>query len=521
MSIAEFSDAFKNRIFTEFNNLSRAQKAIALQSQDTSKLRKKYESAASGATSVFTQNGITNVLSSIRKNIENAKLAEYAEELIKKVNYSEFRSYVKASSYGSKLEEFDQGFTLSNVPQKTLRNLFLEYLEIIIATNNGSLGPELYDHIAKNIESGHLAGVFSLKILQNLPIQAKSIGEGYRDFVITSKEGEIGKTEETLDVIIKALLDADFLTSNIVDKEEIFINASKTVLSDNPHLQIELQFAKDNRESGNLLQQAGDRLNKLLNQLTGQQLNNKDADDAFKKLVASFKPLADMLIARAKELNKNPTRSILAKDILNNAQYLSTLADTLINTKGSPSILESIELSFVNALKGGRKLNPITTKLSQTTKYKDADKISKQLNAVLKQTHTDLKKFKDKSKKSIKVTTAKSLPKGSYSLVDLQTLINANLQNVISANMGDGTAKNVLNYRTGRFAASVSVTQITESRQGMITAFYEYMKNPYQTFEPGYRQGSPKTRDPKLLIAGSIREIAATKVANRLRAVSV
>jgi hypothetical protein len=46
------------------------------------------------------------------------------------------------------------------------------------------------------------------------------------------------------------------------------------------------------------------------------------------------------------------------------------------------------------------------------------------------------------------------------------------------------------------------------------------MKNPYQTFEPGYRQGSPKTRDPKLLIAASIREIAATKVGNKLRAVS-
>jgi hypothetical protein len=62
---------------------------------------------------------------------------------------------------------------------------------------------------------------------------------------------------------------------------------------------------------------------------------------------------------------------------------------------------------------------------------------------------------------------------------------------------------------------------MSQSREGMITAFYSYMKNPYQTFEPGYAQGSPKTRDPKLLIAKSIREIAATKVGNRLRAVSV
>lgn len=519
MSIAEFSDTFKNRIFAEFNNLSRAQKAVALQNQDTTALRTKYESAASGATSVFTKTGITNVLSNIHKDIDNAKLAEYAEAIIKKINYSEFISFVKASSYGSKLEEFDQGFSLSNVPQKTLRNLFLEYIEIVISTDNGTLGHELYDHIAKNIESGHLAGVFSLKILQNLPIQAKSTGEGYRSFVITNKEGDIGKTEETLDVIIKALLDADFLTSNIVDKEEIFISASKTVLSDNPHLQIELQFAKDNRESGNLLQQAGIRLNKLLKQLTGQQLNNKDADDAFKKLVASFKPLAEMLMARAKELNKDPTRGILARDIFNNAQYLNNLADTLIKTKGSPSMLESIELSVVSALKGKQKLNPITTALYQTIKYKDVDSVSKQLNAVIKQAHTELKTFKDKSKKSVKVGTTKPAPK-TDSLLDLQLLINTHLQSAISANMGDGAARNVLNYRTGRFAASATVTSLSQSRQGMITAFYEYMKNPYQTFEPGYRQGSPKTRDPKLLIATSIRQIAATKVGNRLRAVS-
>lgn len=106
-------------------------------------------------------------------------------------------------------------------------------------------------------------------------------------------------------------------------------------------------------------------------------------------------------------------------------------------------------------------------------------------------------------------------------LTSLQALINQHLQSVISANMGDGSSRNVLNYRTGRFAASAAVERMTQSRAGMITAFYTYMKNPYQTFEPGYRQGSPKSRDPKLLISKSIREIAAEKVGNRLRAVLV
>lgn len=108
-----------------------------------------------------------------------------------------------------------------------------------------------------------------------------------------------------------------------------------------------------------------------------------------------------------------------------------------------------------------------------------------------------------------------------YSLTSLQSLINSQLQDVISANMGDGSQRNILNYRTGRFAGSAKVERLSQSREGMVTAFYSYMRNPYQTFEPGFRQGSPRTRDPKLLIAKSIREIAATRVANQLRSVSI
>jgi hypothetical protein len=107
------------------------------------------------------------------------------------------------------------------------------------------------------------------------------------------------------------------------------------------------------------------------------------------------------------------------------------------------------------------------------------------------------------------------------SLISLQNLINSQLQDVISANMGDGNSRNVLNYRTGRLAASASVERISQSRKGMLTAFYSYMKNPYQTFEPGFKQGSPASRNPKLLISKSIREIAATQVGNRMRAVSI
>jgi hypothetical protein len=87
--------------------------------------------------------------------------------------------------------------------------------------------------------------------------------------------------------------------------------------------------------------------------------------------------------------------------------------------------------------------------------------------------------------------------------------------------MGDGNSRNVLNYRTGRLASSARVERLSESRNGMITAFYSYMRNPYATFSSGGKQQNPRSRDPKLLISKSIREIATEQVGNRLRAVNI
>jgi hypothetical protein len=108
-----------------------------------------------------------------------------------------------------------------------------------------------------------------------------------------------------------------------------------------------------------------------------------------------------------------------------------------------------------------------------------------------------------------------------YGLVPLQRLLDATLVQRVKDNMGTGSRRDILNLRTGRFAESVKVENLSQSREGMITAFYSYMRNPYATFSTGGRQEFPKSRDPKLLIAKSIREIGATMVGNRMRAVLV
>ena len=194
------------------------------------------------------------------------------------------------------------------------------------------------------------------------------------------------------------------------------------------------------------------------------------------------------------------------------------LVKEIATDTASPSLVDMARDKLVAAFSGkAPKLLPkYVSKQTGTTNVQKLKKVKTPSNLIKTAASVS-------STNNISIIPSKSKPNwtygaGSVNLTSLQSLINSHLQNVISANMGDGSSKRILNYRTGRFAASAKVETMSQSRQGMITAFYSYMKNPYQTFEPGFKQGSPKTRDPKLLISQSIREIAATRVGNQLRA---
>ena len=138
----------------------------------------------------------------------------------------------------------------------------------------------------------------------------------------------------------------------------------------------------------------------------------------------------------------------------------------------------------------------------------------KKSKAYNKTTTTTLKGKKRESKK----VTVGGVPrlrdkKGQFtSAANLQSIIQSQITEKVKENMGQGGS---LENRTGRFAESVTITNVTQSRQGTLTAFYNYMKYPYQTFERGFKQGSTR-RDPRLLISKSIREIATKLVSHKL-----
>jgi len=190
---------------------------------------------------------------------------------------------------------------------------------------------------------------------------------------------------------------------------------------------------------------------------------------------------------------------------------LSTLALKFLNVKSSPSALDDIANLIAHNIQGRefRNTEKTVSLLDSSLPVKKSRKkvsVSQNKGAGLRLDNTSLLR-----------TSGGQF----YSLANLQQLINNLLARTIKENMGTGNRKDILNLRTGRFAESVKVERLSQSREGMITAFYSYMRNPYGTFSDGGRQEFPKSRDPKLLIAKSIREIAETQVKNRLRAVLV
>ncbi len=177
----------------------------------------------------------------------------------------------------------------------------------------------------------------------------------------------------------------------------------------------------------------------------------------------------------------------------------------LLNLVTSKSITQYLVDSVMSSLKGKKEKD-----YSSNTEIKSKTPVTKEKVSLPKSKSTP---------STVGLADLTKVPRSN--LTNLQMLLNQHLQDVISANMGNGNDRKVLNYRTGRLAASARVERLTQSREGMVTAFYTYMKNPYATFSEGGRQQYPKSRDPKLLISGAIREIAATQAVTRLRSVLV
>lgn len=186
------------------------------------------------------------------------------------------------------------------------------------------------------------------------------------------------------------------------------------------------------------------------------------------------------------------------------------LADEILNLKGSNSPKEKIEKLIVKDI--------IADKINSTKSVK----VRKNISIKSGKSKTDTKvtvKGTDKTFKTPKVRrgpardpkTGRFISKAkAQSPYNILAMLNAKLPDVVASNMN----KPALVYRTGRFASGVKAVDISKTAKGFLSIGYTYQKYPYQTFEPGFAQGSVE-RDPRTLIDKSIREIAAEMALGR------
>ena len=181
------------------------------------------------------------------------------------------------------------------------------------------------------------------------------------------------------------------------------------------------------------------------------------------------------------------------KDLGKNGRVIKLLEDIALEYDSSPSTMKWVDQALTAAiLEKGKKSLRKTTSVSTTYKNRKKEKVGKTPVPPSRTLRTSGGQF--------------------TSTLNIENLLNAQIKQQVADNMGKGGA---LVYRTGRFAESVAVEKVTQSRQGALTAYYTYMKAPYQTFERGFAQGSLR-RDPRKLIAASIREIARETLSHKL-----
>lgn len=354
------------------------------------------------------------------------------------------------------------------------------------------IGDTILEAISKQkLDRGHVFG-FGNTLLERTKEELKLVQKNSSYL----SEGNITDTQlaalgQWIDALIDVLEEYDISTSDVKGLDaDVYLKYRKT----SSNWLIEWQSSVDNSGSGSVVGQLLGRTGAKT--FTGARgvFTGKATEEVVTKFVQQFVDLGVSSPTNSKLNLLNMRSSPSMKDMLV-SKILSTITGSTIKEK-----------EYTGSLKLDKKLS-----IASVQKEKSD---AKRIVAALKTQKAKLAAAKKK-------LVAKKVPTPELNLSNLQNLLNQRLHDAIKENMGTGSDKRVLNYRSGRFANSAKVERLSESRQGMITAFYTYMKNPYATFSDGGMQSSPKSRDPKLLIAKSIRDIAGTQVANRLRAVNV
>lgn len=237
-----------------------------------------------------------------------------------------------------------------------------------------------------------------------------------------------------------------------------------------------------------------------LDRVVDQAVITKD----FKRQLAQLKII--FVLPQTQDFNSKylaPIEKKISKEALNFGEKKA------LDYTSSPSLRQYLEDIIVDEILGTKK----------TKDFKQNSSAVEGAAVALTQRKLAIRGAKQKTSKKNKTARSplRNPSTGKFtSIASIQSLIQLALYETIKKNMVDPA----LNFRSGRFAGSVQLQNISQDRAGGLTAFLTYMKYPYGTFEPGFAQGSVD-RSPTLLIDRSVREIALKLVTARMKTVII
>lgn len=207
---------------------------------------------------------------------------------------------------------------------------------------------------------------------------------------------------------------------------------------------------------------------------------------------------------------KNSLIPAMTKGLKKNSQEWATMKGSTPRKTLAERQMQKVLVEKLLGIKGASpdfrlKVNKRLLKMAKDANVKGAKSKTKKLKDRSKATQMKIIGAKAVSSYTARPATkrANQNAKTLESPITLRNLLNEFLPQTVAKNMGSPA----LNFRTGRFANSARVENLAIGPRGGLHIDYTYMRDPYETFEPGNKQGSAQ-RDPRRLIGGSIRELA-------------
>jgi hypothetical protein len=477
MSAAEFSAALRNKVLIEWfkNEKARGGSASKQKQEEYSlaninvlvnpvNLYRSGEQTSEKTAFIITQDTVKDLVRQFHGVTDEATLEE-----LSKVYFNNFR----ARNVGVKVSR--KKITVgSGIPAIYFPNISFDSITNLVNNVMNIKSGELQ----KYYEKGHVIGL-TTELLQKTSERISKI----------DTTGAFGKKFllDQLDNVIAYYKRLDLASANLRPAEDVKLYATfEKRINKNGRATylVELQPKASNQESSREIQATLGSVRKLFSPGNISEKAVIDIIDTLKAKVSDPKFQQDLIEMRSSPSFKDMLAQAVVDSITGKSKDIVYQAKgVLVGTKQQPTA------------------NLSRVRIESRKKIAEAKKV--------------------KAKLTTRPAAIRDLGGRFYSLTSLQTLLDANLVEKVKQNMGRGDRRDILNLQTGRFAESVKVERLSQSRKGMITAFYSYMKYPYATFSQGGRQEFPRSRDPKLLIARSIRDIAGQQVANRLRSVQV